>query len=270
MNGHELRRHAVSRWAIVVVCAAVPLLEASGLRAQTPEARVLLEKAIAYHGGRAALESMPHLKSTGTLEGAGRMAGRTVDAVFYDRADGALRSEITFEFRGRKTTAVTMYDGTMCKRRFRSTWDDIPLDENRERAAHRLPFLLVALERNPVMAGEGTEAGADVWRVEVPDGRGKAVLSLAKDDGRLVALEYPGTEAEGMGTKKEVVRKLVYHGFRDVGGLHAPVDTEMFKDGVFDGRVRIDTVEIIATWDDGWLQVPDPRRRFIPGEELAF
>lgn len=256
--------------AVIVVVSAVALLSTSALRAQTPDARGLVEKAITFHGGRAALASMPHFKATGTYEGGGRMAGRTVDALYYERADGGLRAEVTFEFRGRKVTAVTMYDGTMCKRRFRSTWDDIPLDENRERAAHRLPFLLAASTRDPVVAGEGTEAGTDVWRVEVPDGRGKAVLSLARDDGRLVALEYPGTEAEGMGTKKEVTRKLVYHGFRTVGGVQMPSDTELFKDGVFEGRVRIDTFEVIDTWDDGWLQVPDPRRRFIPGEELAF
>ena len=264
------RRHGGSCRVVGVAATFIAILGAGAVHAASPDARALVEKGIAFHGGRAALESMPHLKSVGTYEGGGRMAGRTVDATFYDRADGALRSEIVFEFRGRKTLAVTMYDGTMCKRRFRSTWDDIPLDENRERAAHRLPFLLAALERNPVTAGDGIEAGTDVWRVEVPDGRGNAVLSFAKDDGRLVALEYPGTEAEGLGTKKDVVRKLVYHGFRDVGGLRVPVDTEMFKDGVFNGRVRIDTVEVIAAWDDGWLQVPDPRRRFIPGEELAF
>ncbi len=163
-----------------------------------------------------------------------------------------------------------MYDGKMCKRRFRSTWDDIPLDEYRERAEHRMPFLVEALARGPVLAGDGSEAGTDVWRIEVPDGRAKAVLSLAKGDGRLVALEYPGTEAEGMGTKKEIVRKLVYRDFRDVNGVKIPTDIERFKDGIFDGRERFAKVAIVDEWDESWLQVPDPRRRFIPGEELAF
>ncbi len=238
--------------------------------AQTPDAGKLLETAIAFHGGREALAALPHLELTGTVENRSAQGNRTVDAVYYERADGGLRSEVTMEFRGRKVTSVTMYDGKMCKRRFRSTWDDIPLDEYRERAAHRLPFLLEALARGPVVAGEGTEVGTDVWRIEVPDGRAKAVLSLAKDDGRLVALEYPGTEAEGMGTKKEIVRKLVFRELHDVNGIKIPADIERFEDGIFDGRERFTNVAILDEWDESWLQVPDPRRRFIPGEELAF
>ena len=250
---------------VALVCMGFAVSSA----AQTPDAKSVLEKAIVFHGGREALRSLPDVKSTGTMELSGRMAGRTVDAVFYERGDGRLRSEVTFEFRGRKVTSVTMYDGEMCKRRFRSTWDDMPLDENRERAAHRLPFLLEALERDPVLAGSGAEAGVDVWQVEIPDGRGKAVLSFAQDDGRWVALEYPGTKAEGMGTKEEVTRKLIFHAHRDVGGVKMPADTEQLEDGSLASRVRIEKTEIIQEWDDAWLQVPDPRKRYIPNEELA-
>ncbi len=271
MNHRNIQsRRVAARLTTPTACLALLFLGAVPLRAEAPEARALLEKAIAFHGGRAALQAMPHWKASGTYEGGGRLVGRAMDAVYYERADGALRTEVAFEFRGSTRTTVTMYDGTMCKRRSRSTWDDIPLDENRERAAHRLPFLLQALSLDPVVAGEGEEAGAAVWRVEVRDGRGKAVLSLAKDDGRLVALEFPGTEAEGMGTKKDVVRKFVYHGFEKAGAVQVPADIEMFMDGVFDGRLRFERIEVIKEWDDAWLQLPDPRRRFIPGEELAF
>lgn len=257
-------------WHVVGTCVLLLCLQVvSSAMAQTPDAKSVLERAIAYHGGRAALQALPDVKLTATLELGGRFAGRSVDAVFYDRGDGGQRSEVTFEFRGRKITAVTMYDGEMCKRRFRTTWDDMPLDENRERAAHRLPFLLDALERNPVLVGAGTEAGIDVWQVEVPDGRGKALLSFAQDDGHWVALEYPGTKAEGMGTKEEVTRKLVFHADHDVGGVKMPSDTEQLENGSFVSRIHVQSAEIIADWDDAWLQVPDPRKRYIPNEELA-
>ena len=163
-------RFAPTTWGLaLLVLTAVPL------RAQAPEPRALLERAVAFHGGRTALQNLPHLKSSGTFEGGGRLTGRAMDAVYYERADGALRSEVAFEFRGRSGTAVTMFDDGMCKRRSRSTWDDIPADEYRERAAHRLPFLLQALSLDPVLAGEGEEAGTAVWRVEVPDGTRQGV-----------------------------------------------------------------------------------------------
>jgi hypothetical protein len=252
--------------------AFLVVLAASGaVRAQAPDAGALLEKSIAFHGGQAALASLPDVKATGTIETPGRSAGRSRDLVAYERGNGGRRTEVTFEFRGRQVTAIEIYDGKMCKQRFGSGWDELPLDENRERAAHRVDLLLRARDLAPVLAGEGTEAGAPVWQVAVDDGpRGKATLSLAKDDGRLVAIEYPGTEAQGMGTKKEVTRKVVYHAFQSVGGLKLPSDIEMVKDGTFDGRMRFERMETIAAWDDGWLQVPDARRRFIPGDELAF
>ena len=254
--------------------AAVALLVTlvSGVTlAQSPDPKALLEKAIAFHGGKAALAALPDVKQTGTIETPGRSAGRARDFVAYERGDGGRRTEVTFEFRGRQVTAIEIYDGKMCKQRFGSGWDELPLDENRERAAHRLDLLLRALDRAPSLTGEGTEAGAPVWQVAIDDGpRGKATLSLAKDDGRLVAIEYPGTEAEGMGTKKEVTRKVVYHAFQPVGAVKLPSDIEMVKDGTFDGRMRFERMEAVPDWDDGWLQVPDSRRRFIPSDELAY
>ena len=252
--------------------AALLVLALPGVAfAQAPDPKGLLEKAIAFHGGKEALASLPHVKETGTIEMPGRSAGRARDLVVYDRGDGGRRTEVVFELRGRQVTAIEIYDGKMCKQRFGSNWDDLPLDENRERAAHRVNLLLQALDRAPSLAGEGTEAGAAVWQVAIDDGpRGKAVLSLAKDDGRLVAIEYPGTEAEGMGTKKEVTRKVVFHAFQPVGAVKLPSDIEMVKDGTFDGHMRFQRMEAIKDWDDGWLQVPDARRRFIPSEELAF
>ena len=252
--------------------AALLVLAVSGAAlAQTPDPKDLLEKAIAFHGGKEALASLPHVKGTGTIEMPGRSAGRARDLVVYERGDGGRRMEVVYEIRGRQVTAIEIYDGKMCKQRFGSNWDELPLDENRERAAHRVNLLLQAIDRAPSLSGEGTEAGAAVWQVAIDDGpRGKAVLSLAKDDGRLVAMEYPGTEAEGMGTKKDVTRKIVFHAFQPVGAVKLPSDIEMVKDGTFDGRMRFERMEAIKDWDDGWLQVPDPRRRFIPTEELAF
>lgn len=234
-----------------------------------PDAGTLIETSITRHGGRAALEAMANFKAVGSLEPGGRWAGRTLEAVVYERADGGRRTEITFEFRGRKGTSIEIYDGAMCKRRFSTSWDDLPLDENRERVENRVSVLLSARDRSPEMVGEGTDAGVEVWRVALAGEKGKTVLALAKDDGRLIAVEYPGTEAEGMGTKKEVLRKIVHHAFRSVGRVVLPTDIEVLKDGSLDGRWRYDTVEEIREWDDEWLRVPDPRRRFIPPEELA-
>jgi len=254
------------------VYGTVLLLALANSHAETglPDARALIESSIDRHGGRAALEEMADFKAVGSLEPGGRWAGRTLDAVVYERADGGRRTEISFEFRGRKGTSIEIYDGTMCRRRFSTTWDDLPLDENRERAEHRVSLLLPALDRSPEVTGEGMEAGAEVWTVELPGDEGRTTLYLAKDDARLVAVEYPGTDAAGMGTKEEVVRKVVHHDFRQVGGVVLPVDIEIFKDGSLEGRWRYETIEQIAEWDDGWLRVPDPRRRFIPPEELAY
>ncbi len=252
-----------------LVALACVLLAASPEPAASADPAALLEMAIAVHGGRSALASLPHFKGTGTYEPGGRFAGRSLDVVVYERGDGGRRTEVTFEFRGRKGTSIEIYDGKMCKRKFGSTWDDLPPDENRERAAHRVSILLDALERGPKAAGEGSEAGAEVYRIEIPDGRGTATLSIAKDDARLVAIEYPATDAEGMGTKEEVVRKIVHHAFERVGGARLPTDLEVLKDGSLEGRMRFETVHEIREWDDEWLRVPDPRRRFIPPEELA-
>jgi hypothetical protein len=247
------------------------LAGAAACAAEGPDPRALLAQAIDFHGGREALASLPHVKATGTIELPGRQAGRARDLVVYERADGGRRTEMTFDFRGRQITAIEIYDGKMCKRRFGSGWDDLPLDENRERVAHRIDLLLHALEHAPALAGEGNELGIPVWRVEAEDGpRGKMVLSLAKDDARLLAIEYPGTEAEGMGTKTQVTRRIVHHAFLRVGAVQLPSDVEMLKDGTFDGRTRFERLEALPRWDEDWLRVPDPRRRFIPPDELAY
>lgn len=260
---------APARLAAALLALVSTISPRASAPADAPDPRALLEQAIAFHGGRQALGSLPHYKATGTIDPGGRLAGRALDFVVYERADGGRRTETTFELRGRKVTSVEIYDGRICKRRFGTAWDDLPLDENRERAAHRIGMLVEAVERSPVLAGEGTEGGAAVWRVAVPDGRGQAVLSIAEDDARLVAIEYPGTEAEGMGTKTEVTRKIVHRAFQRAGGVQVPSDIEVLKDGSFDGRMRFETIETLEDWDDDWLRIPDPRRRFIPPEELA-
>jgi hypothetical protein len=237
--------------------------------ADAPEPKGLLERSIAFHGGEAALRALPHVKGTGTVEVPGRGGNRTRDFVAYDRADGGRRAETSFEFRGRQITAIEIYDGKMCKQRFGSNWDDLPLDENRERVAHRLDVLLRAAGSAPSLAGEGTETGVPVWRVQFDDGNGKAVLSLAQDDARLLAIEYPATEAEGMGTKKAVTRKIVHHAFQKLGAVQLPSDLEILKDGSFEARYRFERLEAVPHWDDDWLRVPDPRRRFIPSDEFA-
>ncbi len=101
--------------------AAVALLVTlvSGVTlAQSPDPKALLEKSIAFHGGKAALASLPDVKETGTIETPGRSAGRARDFVAYERGDGGRRTEVTFEFRGRQVTAIEIYDGKMCKQRF--------------------------------------------------------------------------------------------------------------------------------------------------------
>jgi hypothetical protein len=236
-----------------------------------PDPRSLLEQSITFHGGKAALQSLPHVKGTGTIELAGRTAGRARDYVEYQRADGGRRSETSFEFRGRQITAVEIYDGKMCKRSTGGGWDDLPLDENRERAAHRIDLLLRALSASPTLAGEADELGVAAWRVAMDDGAGgKAVLSLAKDDARLLAIEYPATEAEGMGTKKAVTRKVLHHALLRVGNVQLPSDVEVLRDGSFESRMRFERLEPLPRWEEDWLRVPDPRRRFIPSEELAY
>jgi len=252
----------------IVLLAVVPwfsTLPAS----EPPEAQALLERAIAYHGGREALADWPDLEGKGSLEQTGRMAGRSVELLIRQRGDGAYRRETTFDFRGTKTTSTEIFDHAICKRRFRSGWDDLPLDEPREEAAHRIPFLLEAAKRTPTLAGQGTEGDAAVWYVEVPDGRGKARLGLAQDDGRLVSIEYPGTKAEGMGTKEDVTKRVVFRDLREVGRIRLPFDQEFFADGAPDGRVRLEQVAVLVTFDAAWLEIPDQADRFVPSEELA-
>lgn len=248
---------------------ALALAPAALFAADAPPPKELIEKAIAVHGGRAALAALPSTESRGSYESNRRGTTRVWPVVWYERTDGAYRTELSIDFRGRKVTMIELYDGKVCKRRFGTSWDDMPLDEARERATHRLGFLAEAAGRNPVGAGEGTEGGVDVWRVEVPDGRGTATLSFSKEDGHLVALEYPGTEAEGMGTKKEVLRKLVFRDLRKVGPLVLPFDVERTTDGKPDGRLRFESIVPLRDFDEAWLKVPDPRRRFIPSDELA-
>jgi len=237
---------------------------------EPPAPGALLERAIAVHGGRAALAAWPDLELAGTYESLGRRAGRRSDLLLRERADGAYRREITLEFRGREIRAVQFYDGQAVKRRFSSAWDDLPLDESVEQAAHRLPYLLGLEAADARFDGEAVEADVPVWLLSFPDGRDRATLALAQDDGRLVALEYPGTSASGMGTKEDVRRKVVYRDHREVGALLLPFDVETLEDGQPVSRVRYETIEPLASWDPDWLRVPDPTRRFIPSEELAF
>lgn len=255
--------------AMLVLVTATVATVGAGMPTLAADPVKLIERAIETHGGAATLRSLPSFKATGRLEPGGRATGRSYDATIYERSDGARRSEVVFDFRGRKVTSVEVYDGRVCKRRTSSGWDDLPRDEQLERVAHRIDFLLAALERAPTLEGEASEGGVTVWRVSVPDGRGRALLSLAVDDGRLVALEYPGTEAEGMGVKKEVVWKIFYHAFETVAGALLPTDIEIFKDGSFDSRWRFDRVEAVATWNEEWLEFTGSGRRFIPTEELA-
>jgi hypothetical protein len=235
-----------------------------------PTAGELVERAIEVHGGRDALSAFPDLELVGTYESFGRRAGRRSDATFRERADGAYRREVTFEFRGRKMTPVVFYDGEVVKRRFSRGWDDLPTDESAEQAAHRLTFLLTLDLDEAHVEGAGTEDDRPVWSLSVPDGRDRAVLHLAQDDGRLLALEYPGISAEGMGTKEEVRRKVVHRDHRKVGALLLPFDVETIEDGKPVSRMRYETIELLESFDPAWLRIPDPTRRYIPSEELAF
>lgn len=256
-----MNRTAVLLLAGVTVAAAM----------EPPSAVEILDRAVAVHGGKAALASYPSLEMKGTTESvSGRGAGRRSDVTIRERADGAYRRESTVEFRGRKITPVEFFDGTACKRRFGQTWDDLPVDEAIEAAAHRLPFLLSAEGRDPRVEGAGTEADVPCWRISVADGRDRAMLSFAQDDGRLLAIDYPGIQAAGMGTKKEIRRKMVFRDHRGVGALLLPFDVEAFEDGTPDSRLRLDTVEVLDAFAPAWIRVPDPTRRFIPPEELSF
>ncbi len=261
------RAPATDRAAVATILAVV--FAGSVMAAEEIDPQLLIERAIESHGGRSALRSLPDFKALGTAERNGRAGLGTMDIVVYERADGGRRIESTIAVRGRKVTSIEIFDGSVCKRNMGSGWDDLPLDENRDRVTHRVSILVDASERQPVLLGEGTEADVDVWKVEIADGTGRAVLSLAKSDHRLVAIEYPGTEAEGMGTKKSVTAKLIHRGFQVVGGVKLPIDTELQKDGVFERRTRFETLEPIERWDEYWLQAPSSRRRFIPPEGLA-
>jgi hypothetical protein len=251
------------------VIALLVLAVAVG-HADTPDARALLDRAIAFHGGREALAAWPSLETKGQVELTGRAAGRSADLVGRVRGDGAYRRETTFELRGTKVTTTEIYDRAVCKRRSRSSWDTLPLDEPREEAEHRVPFLLRAAEREPKLAGAGTEGEAAVWYVEVQDGRGTARLGLAQDDGRLVSLEFPGTEAEGLGLKKDVTKKIVFRDPRPVGRVRVPFDEERFADGAPDGRIRLESVTALSAFDPAWLVVPEAADRFVPSEELVY
>ena len=256
-----------ARWIGVVMVALWSLsLQAT----EPPDAAALVERAIEYHGGRGALESWPHIESRGSYEMAGRMAGRSADVFDRQRADGAYRREVTFEFGTRKFTMTEIFDHAMRKRRFGVGWDDLPVDEPRDEAEHRHAFLLRASEREPAIVGDGSEADVGVWYVEVPDGRGTARLGLAKDDARLVSLGYPGVKAEGMGTKEEITRKSIDRDFRSVGSLRLPFDLEFFEDGTPVGRWRVEEMTVLTDYDGTWLEIPDPTDRFIPSEELVY
>jgi len=261
---------SVSALVALVVLVALATLAPPAARAQEPDAAELLRRSIDYHGGRAALEAWPNLELDGSYEMSGRMAGRSVDMMMKVRDDGAYRQEITFEFRGRKLTMTEIFDHAIRKRRFRVGWDDLPLDEPAEEAAHTHPFLLEAADRGPELAGDGSEADVEVWYVEVEDGRARARLGLAKDDARLVSMEFPGVEAEGLGTREEVTKKMVYRDYRALGEVRYPYDQEYMTDGTPDGRLRIEEASVLAAFDDGWLTIPDPTDRFIPSEELVF
>ena len=249
---------------------ALTLLGSSSVAAaEPPSAKRLLEAAIEAHGGVSALEDFPHLEMEGTVENP-RRPGRRTPVVLRERSDGAYRREITFERRGRKFTPVTFYDGKVVKRRFRTTWDDLPTVEAEEGAAHRLPFLLGVSAADARVEGAGHEGDVDTWRVSVPDGRDRTVLHFAQEGGHVVALEYPGTSAGGMGTKEDVVRKHVYRDFRSVGDVLLPFDVETSEKGSPVSRARHESVRVLDAFDEEWIRVPDPSRRFIPSQELAF
>lgn len=255
--------HRATLVVVILAIAGGPAL------ADPPSAREILRDAVAAHGGTDALGDYPHLELKGTYENP-RRPGRRSDLVRRERADGAYREEVTFEFRGRKMTPVEFYDGHARKRRFRSGWDDLPVDEAVEEVGHRLPWLLTLRPDDATVEGEAEVGGVPTWRLSVPDGRGRAVLDLARDDGRLVALEYPGTSAAGMGTKEEVSRRLVFRDHRRVGDLLLPFEVEIAEDGSPVAHLRWTSIRELETFDEEWIRVPDPSRRFIPGEELAF
>jgi hypothetical protein len=261
-------------WALALIGAAAAAgaatAQADPPDAAPPAATALVERAIEFHGGRAALSDWPSLELKGQLELTGRAAGRSAEFVGRERGDGAYRRETTFDFRGSKITTTEIFDRSTCKRRFRSGWDALPLDEAREEAEHRVPFLLQAAERKPTVVGPGTEGETVVWYVDVPDGRGTARLGLAQDDGRLVSLEFPGTKAEGLGVKEDVTKRVVFRDPRPVGRVRLAFDEERFSDGTPDGRLRLASVTVLPAFDSAWLAVPEAADRFVPSEELAY
>jgi len=257
-------------WLAVATGLALAVLASSSRAQDAPAPRDLVQRAIEAHGGAAALKSYPDLEMKGTSESFGRRAGRRSDIVYRERGDGAYRREMTLEFRGRKFTPVEFYDGEVRKRRFTRGWDDLPVDEAVEGARHRLTLLLDLDTAAAEALGAGTEGDRAVWRVGVPDGDGQAVLSFDQQEGYLVAIEYPGTSAAGMGTKEDVDRKVIHADFRPAGPLVLPFDVATFEDGSPVGHLRFESVEVLESFDPAWLRVPDPTRRFIPSEELAF
>jgi hypothetical protein len=251
--------------AFVVGAATTPAFSQDA-----PAAAELLRRAIEAHGGAAALGSLPHLELTGTVESFGRRAGAQSDLLARERADGAYRREVVVDFRGRKTTMIEFYDGETRKRRFRTSWDDLPTVEADEAKAHRLNFLLTIDAAAATVDGAGLEGDRRVWLLSVPDGRGRAVLALDQESGLLLSLAYPGTSAAGMGTKEDVQRKLEFRDHRPVGDLLLPFDVATLEDGSATARVRYATIVRLDAFDPAWLTVPDPTRRFVPPEELAF
>ena len=251
---------------IIFVVVVVSSIAAS----DPPSAEDLVRGAIEAHGGSSAIEGYPDLEMTGTAESFRGGSGRRYDIVYRERADGGYRREMTLEFRSRKWTPVEFYDGEIRKRRYSRGWDDLPIDEPAEGAAHRLPMLLSLDLGEAEVAGAATESDRAVWQIRIPDGRDTAVLSFDRESGLLVAIEYPGTSAAGMGTKEEVQRKLVFLDHRPVGDLMLPYEIVTYEDGGQTGHLRFETIEILEMFDPMWVRVPDPTRRFIPSEELAF
>lgn len=261
----------MSRTTRVLLTIVAGLVLAPTFAQDAPAPAELVTAAIATHGGESAIRDYLDLERSGTMElFGGRMAGRRAEVLTRERADGAYRTETTLEFRGRKFTPIEFYDGEVRKRRMFRGWDDLPVDESRENASHRLGFLLDIDPAEAEAVGPATEADVAVWQISVPDGRDRAVLSFDQESGRLVAMEYPGTSAAGMGTKEEVRRKLVFRDYREVGGLMLPFDIETFEDGSPTARLRYESIERLQAFDPAWLRIPDPTRRFIPSEELAF
>ena len=71
-------------------------------------------------------------------------------------------------------------------------------------------------------------------------------------------------------TKEEVQRRLLFSDYREVGDLLLPFDVATFEDGSTTAHMRYESIMVLDAFDPAWVRVPDPTRRFIPSEELAF